>query len=295
MFAQLIHPASGETVELGPVTVMGRSADVQVRLEDNRISRQHAMIRTQDEDEYWFYDLGSVNGSFVNERRVLTGQRLKDGDQVRLLDHVFEFRGETNAGAAKSAEVISSTTEPELRSLPVLVMVADVRGYTGLSERLEPQQLAQLIGGWYRECTRIIESEGGVVDKFIGDAVLAYWTDASASTRTKAMRVPAAINAACARLAAERVGGGVEFSCGYGFHVGPVILGHLGGGAYTLVGDTVNIAFRLQTLTRPLAESLLMSSDFVRGWPEGENTVRALGWHAMKGHSLEIEIYGRDL
>jgi adenylate cyclase len=296
MLAFLLNQSTQEKITLEANTLIGRSADAQVRVVDNRISRQHAMIRAQGDDEFWFYDLGSVNGSLINERRVVTGQLLQPGDRIRLLTHEFEYQAAAVPVVA-TTDHTPDTTQPVLQSLPVIILVSDVRGYTTLSERMSTADLAQIIGGWYRECTRIIESHGGIVDKFIGDAVLAYWTDATPATRVQAARVPAAIAAACDTLAAQHVESldGMAFGCGYAIHLGPVVLGHLGTGAYTLVGDTVNVAFRVQTLTRALNQDCLVSSNYINGWPEGASLCKQLGSHPVKGHSGLIDVYALDM
>jgi adenylate cyclase len=294
MPAHLINPANKERKELCGNTLIGRSADAQVRLVDNRISRQHAMIRVQGDDEYWFYDLGSINGSLINERRVVAGQLLKVGDVIRILDHAFEFESTSTSVADTGERDSFASTQPMLRSLPVVILVSDVRGYTTLSERLPAAKLAQIIGGWYRECTRIIEGNGGIVDKFIGDAVLAYWTSDAPASRASAARVPAALSAACDKLAAEHAESlaGTVFGCGYALHLGPVILGHIGTGAYTLVGDTVNVTFRLQSLTRTLNQTCLVTGEFIKDWPEVAAHCQNLGAHSVKGHAGPIDVYG---
>ena len=294
MPAHLVNPVTKERKVLCGNTLIGRSSDAQLRLADNRISRQHAMVRVQGDDEYWFYDLGSVNGSIINDRRVVTGQMLQVGDVIRILDHTFEFES-TATPAAESGDGDSFvSTQPMLRSLPVVILVSDVRGYTTLSERLPAAKLAQIIGGWYRECTRIIEGNGGIVDKFIGDAVLAYWTSDTPASRASAARVPAALSAACEKLAAEHAEclAGMVFGCGYALHLGPVILGHLSAGAYTLVGDTVNVTFRLQSLTRTLNQTCLVTGEFVKDWEAVAAHCTNLGSHSVKGHAGLIDVYG---
>ena len=71
--------------------LLGRKKDCHVRLTDSRVSRQHAMIRRQDDGEYWFYDLGSSNGSYINDQRVITTRKLASDDQIRICDHEYTF------------------------------------------------------------------------------------------------------------------------------------------------------------------------------------------------------------
>lgn len=80
------------------VSVIGRSRESAVPVLDPRVSRRHAMIRRQD-DGFWFFDLGSINGSYINDRRVTTSQLLASGDVIRIADHQFRFEGTAVPGA----------------------------------------------------------------------------------------------------------------------------------------------------------------------------------------------------
>ena len=64
-----------------------------------------------------------------------------------------------------------------IRSTPVVILVSDVIGFTLLSEEMDAGSVAQIIGRWYSNCEEAITKEGGTVDKFIDDSVLAYWTE----------------------------------------------------------------------------------------------------------------------
>jgi hypothetical protein len=135
----------------------------------------------------------------VNDARVISGVQLQHCDVVRLVYHSFIFLQEQAAFVAE--RIHDDSTAPEIRSLSVFFWVSDVSGYTTLSQQLPASELAQLIGSWHSECNRLIQMHGGIVDKFIGDAVLAYWTDCSPATRLGAAQVPPALAAACAELA----------------------------------------------------------------------------------------------
>lgn len=291
MPAALLIRATHARFPLSGVCWMGRSREATLCLNDTRVSRQHAMIREQGDGKFGFYDLGSVNGSFLNGQRVISGCELKPGDVIRIIDSEFVFECDTPAAPVEVAEDL--TTAVQIRSLPVLIMVSDIKGYTPLSQRLDPAKLAQVVGSWYRECSRIIPAEGGIIDKFIGDAVLAYWTDTA--DREKVLKVVGEMQVACARIQEAHADcfppKHPAFGCGYALHAGPVALGSMGHGAYTLLGDTVNVAFRLQGLTRTLESDCLATADFVAGLAAGVAQITPKGDHAIKGHSARLHVH----
>ena len=73
-------------------------------------------------------------------------------------------------------EDLGGSTIALIRSTPVVLLVSDVKGFTSLSEEIEADDLAQIMGGWYSDCELILSEEGSTLDKFIGDCVFAYWT-----------------------------------------------------------------------------------------------------------------------
>ncbi len=79
---------------------------------------------------------------------------------------------------------------------PMIVLVSDIKGFTRLSEILAPEDIAQAIGTWYGACEQIVGNEGGAIDKFIGDAVLAYWTDITEKARAHALNAAMALRQA---------------------------------------------------------------------------------------------------
>jgi adenylate cyclase len=70
--------SNGQRWPIGPACTIGRGQKNDIVLEDRQVSRRHALIHRQDQDEFWLVDLGSGNGSFVNSRRVTLSTRLRD-------------------------------------------------------------------------------------------------------------------------------------------------------------------------------------------------------------------------
>jgi len=305
MGACVVELAQAVSHELPDTAIFGRHEDSTVRLPDVRVSRRHAMIRKQDEDTWWFYDLGSYNGSYLNGRRVTTTCPLARGDIITICDTQFRFdflsSGKTGRIPYMALSAQAGPPTQELTIAPMIVLVSDIKGFTLLSEILAPEDLAQAIGTWYGACEHIIGTHGGAIDKFIGDAVLAYWTDISAHARAEALNASKALRQATydihdsMRGVFEAAGG--EFSCGVALHLGEVSHGVLSPGTLTMLGDAVNTAFRIQNLTRSLGSDVLASGVFFEappGWLQGKSYCTPLGAHELRGKTSSIDLYAVD-
>jgi len=149
------------------------------------------------------------------------------------------------------------------------VLFTDIRGFTGLSARLPPAETAALLNRHFALVAARIEAEGGTVDKFIGDGVMAFW-GAPDDQPDHAARAVRAARAIAADLAADNrrratPGGGV-LGVRLGLHSGPALVGNIGSRSrinYTIVGETVNIAARIEALGKvvaPQAETVVLAS-----------------------------------
>ncbi len=305
MGACIVELARGVTHELPDTAIFGRHEDSTIRLPDVRVSRRHAMIRKQDEDTWWFYDLGSYNGSYLNGRRVTTTCPLSSGDIISICDTQFRFElvvsGKTGRVPLMPLPGQGQAASQELTVAPMIVMVSDIKGFTRLSELLTPEDIAQAIGTWYGACEAIVGAQGGAIDKFIGDAVLAYWTDIAEPARERALNAAMALKQATydihdsMRGVFEAANG--EFACGVALHLGEVSHGELAPGTLTMLGDAVNTAFRIQSMTRSLGIDVLVSGDFFDAWPgwtRGRAYGTALGAHELRGKSTTIDLYAVD-
>lgn len=128
----------------------------------------------------------------------------------------------------------------------VTVLFADIKDYTALSERLDPEQVEDLVGGLFREFSEVISAHGGYVDKFMGDAILALF----GAPRSLGDDAERAVNAALEmqrRAKAANAGRDVQLDVRIGLDTGEVVVGNLGQrGEYTAIGDPVNTANRVQ-------------------------------------------------
>ncbi len=243
-----IEKTDGTHLHLVGNLTIGRSGSNTVVLCSPAVSRKHATIHAQDSGEFWLIDLGSANGTFLNNRRVFQPVGLQDGDAIEIADEKMVFR--TREEARNSKGNSPTVRLHNFRSETCWLLVADVVGFTRLSQQLNPEDLALSVGSWLKESREIVERHGGVVNKYLGDGYLAFWRGGEGMMR----RVLAAME----DTVALRGAGGLPFRTV--LHVGPVLFGGGGGMAEeSLSGPDVNFAFRLEKLAGKLKHEMLLS------------------------------------
>jgi len=154
-------------------------------------------------------------------------------------------------------------------TIPAAIWFCDLKGFATLSETLPDQVLIDLLNAYFDAVTQAIESQGGEILKFIGDAVLAIFQPCDGDEAGAAARAMVAANEALERLRmanSERTAvGAPEIECGIALHVGDVLYGNVGGANrldFTVIGRAVNLASRIESLTRELARPVLVSDAF---------------------------------
>jgi adenylate cyclase len=158
---------------------------------------------------------------------------------------------------------------PLERTQRAAVLFVDIVGFTGASEGLPPERAVELLRAFHRLVERAVFAHGGMVDKFMGDGAMACFgvPDPSPAAAADALRAARALLGAIRAWGAELAAAGLPpLRAGVGIHVGPVLIGDIGGERqfqFTVVGDTVNVASRLEALTREVGASLLVSSAVV--------------------------------
>jgi adenylate cyclase len=153
---------------------------------------------------------------------------------------------------------------------PVAVLFADMVGFTAISERLAPDALLGLLREFHGRLARIVFAHDGTVDKYIGDAIMVHFGTPrpQRDDPVRALACAAEMIAEVGRWNAERERAGeAPIGIGIGLHYGEVLVGNIGDARrleYTVLGDTVNVASRLERLTRETGTSLVVSDDLVR-------------------------------
>jgi adenylate cyclase len=284
--------------ELANTTSIGRSPGNQIILgEDNAVSRQHAMIRLQGEQEYYLIDLGSANGTLLNGKLLIGPTLLRTGDEIKIGETVmcFELIGPSPEEQQLLNKSLMEKTRVAWHMATMVILVCDIRNFTRIGELLPPDLLAKFLGSWFRKTSEIIMGLGGVVDKFIGDAVMAYWSvDAKNPQAAQENAVKAAIQIHQESRAIQVPDHeDFEFGVGVGINQGLVSSGSVGISQRdsTIMGDSVTLAFRLESACKIKKVPVIVGADLYQGLG-GRFQFIPLGQVKLKGKTTSPEAYG---
>lgn len=167
--------------------------------------------------------------------------------------------------------------------LTATVLFSDIRGFTSISEKMPPEGVVGFLNDYLQRMVDIVFDEGGIVDKFIGDSVMAVFgapvpkpDDAARAVRA-ALRVIEEVE----RFNEEQKNkSGIEIDVGIGLHTGPLIAGNIGSDRkmeYTVIGDTVNAAKRVKSLNQEMKTHVF--------------AVRELPRVQVKGKTQRLQVY----
>jgi adenylate cyclase len=195
-------------------------------------------------------------------------------------------------------------THPEKVSLggeekKLTVMFCDLRGFTAMSEGLSPSLVMKMMNQYFELVSGLVLRFEGTVDKYIGDAVMAFWGAPVAveNAETKAAQCARAITEGVRDLALqweEELRRSVQVRVGVGLHSGVAIVGNVGGKArfnYTAMGDSVNLASRIEGLTKVYGVNLLLSGELYSALSESASWLK-LDHVRVAGRQQPVEIYG---
>lgn len=266
------------------VLTLGRDKNSDIVIIDLLASRNHAMIRRLGHNDYYLIDSGSSNGTFVNSHRVTIPRLLKTDDRIQIGGSELIFEQEYTESATMdtiSMEETIISDSPVIRQITVLV--ADIRGFTSLSESVNIRTLTRMMTNWFHSVTDIITSHGGIVDKFIGDCVFARWESDMDETQSviKALQAAIQINEVTEGLNQNSAEIAEKLRVGVGINTGAASMG-IGHDA-TALGDAVNIAFRLESATKVLGTDIVMS----------ESSYSTLPQDCLAGEKQHIRVKGK--
>jgi adenylate cyclase len=238
---------------------IGRAGSAGVLLDGDGVSRRHALLQRGDSDQFYITDLGSRNGTQVNQKQISAPVVLRPGDRIAIGNFMLTFRHPASNPVAAPL-TISSATNVSFAAKLITVMVADIRDFTPLAQRIAPGSLSLITGTLFREAGQALQEHGAWAQKYIGDAVMAVWLHESEKPGAAADLRPvfnalSKLLAISARLQGT-LGLDAPIQLGVGINTGWASVGNVGSIAsadYTAVGDVVNKAFRLESATRQLA------------------------------------------
>lgn len=218
--------------------------------------------------------------------RMLAGLRWFETYVPRTLVKRLIARGD---GAAMASEERAIT-----------VMFTDIVGFSALSESMPASETADLLNEHFALLGACVEAEGGTIDKFIGDALMAFWgaPDDQPDHAARACRAAAAASSAMqASNAAHRQAGKAPVRVRIGIHTGPAVVGNIGAPGrmnYTTVGDAVNTAQRLEQLGKELDEgddaTILVSSATVAAAGDLGLALEQAGRFEVKGKQVQLDV-----
>ncbi|MDT8448272.1 MAG: adenylate/guanylate cyclase domain-containing protein [bacterium] len=198
------------------------------------------------------------------------------------------------------AQAISGAGEdffrPGGRRQPVAVMFCDLRNFTAMSETLPPEEVVQFLSAYHETMVRLIFEHGGTLDKFLGDGILATFgtPETGQEDLLRAVQCGLAMKRALAELNQQRQSEGKsQLGQGIGIHYGEAIVGNIGTAErleYTVIGDTVNLASRIESACRSLGADFLVSQT-VQQALAGQFNFKSMGSVEVKGQSQLIEMF----
>jgi class 3 adenylate cyclase len=193
-------------------------------------------------------------------------------------------------------EILAGRVSLEGQVREVTILFADLRDFTTWVEATDPREVVRDLNAYFTEMEAAIRGEGGLVLQYIGDEIEAVF----GAPLDKPGHAGAAVRAAlemrrrlAAWNAARAAGGKPPLRHGIGVHTGNVIAGNIGSSerlSYALVGDPVNLASRIQGLTKEFAADVLVSSS-TRERVGPEIPLRPLPAVKVKGRAAEVEVY----
>ena len=227
----------------------------------------------------------AINGFNQMTRGLNEREYLRDVFGKYVSETVASALLEDREGKGRMADTLAVAT----------LMFTDIEGFTGLSERLPPDEVARLLNGYLGIVVPIIQRHGGVVNNFIGDGLFASFNLPLSLDNHAAAALQASLEIQHALSRQPQLADG-RLRTRIGINTGPVIGVSVGTEkrmSYTLLGDAVNIASRIEQLNKSFGTSILASEETVRAAGAGF-ACTSLGESSIRGHSGNIVVYRVD-
>ena len=271
MSALLRYSLNGQIKEVvcDTVITLGRDVHNDIPIDDLTVSRNHAMVRRIGHDDFYLVDSGSANGSLLNGLRISMPTLLKNGDLLKVgnlkINFVQEKKSISGNDTQSMLETVISDT-PEISEITILV--ADIRGFTTLSESINIRALTKIMNTWFSQVSDIIMKNGGLVDKFIGDCVFARWQASAEDKKTiyRILNAAIAINKVTESIMDDNPDVKENIRIGVGINTGAASI--TAGQDNSAMGDAVNLAFRLESATKVIGKDLVMSECAYKDLPK---------------------------
>ncbi len=286
------------TLRDGEMLHVGRDKLNNLILDVPNVSRFHALF-TVASSQVVLSDLSSSNGTFVNGVPITSQVSIASGDVVEI--GPVRIIVEPGYVKAPKTELQSDETIIDIirKTAIVTVLVVDVCGYTHLTKTLPPRDVIKMLHEWFEVTSNTIIKNGGTVDKYIGDCVMAFWDGSNDKIKLMASE---ATKAAKEILNETRVLSNSQhwphkdnypWNCRVSINTGQVTMGSIGARGsrdFTVLGDAVNLAFHLNTVAGKQGQDIIISDSTVDYIKNGFD-LKYLGVVEDKNSHQKVGIY----
>ncbi|GHV60318.1 adenylate/guanylate cyclase domain-containing protein [Spirochaetia bacterium] len=223
----------------------------------------------------------------------------KANDEIGFLSESFEKMGKAlvSFGRFTNQEIAKRAMRGELalggEPRTATLLFTDIRSFTTMAEVLEPWEVVEFLNSYMTRMIACIDENGGTVDKFMGDAIMAHWgavttLDSPAENALKAVKAALAMRSALQQFNEGRNGSVKQprIRIGCGINSGPVVAGQIGSDKrmeYTVIGDTVNMASRTEGLNKKMRTDILITED----------TWKLVGSHLITEKMPRVRVRGK--
>ncbi|MBF0236779.1 MAG: hypothetical protein HQM12_03675 [SAR324 cluster bacterium] len=241
----------------------------------------------------------AIHNARVHDELKTTRVQLAESEKIAAMTLTFEKFVPQQFLSRIAREGLEKIELGKAESAFITILFSDIRSFTTLSETMPPQELMNFLNAYLKRMAKPIHAQKGYIDKFIGDAIMALFDLPDETHSEEALRsVTAAIDMhkVLQRYNRHRQKVGyAPIEIGIGIHSGPVVIGTVGSSDRmdsTVLGDTVNLASRLESLTKQYGVNILISNETFELIPDKENfLVREIDWVKVKGKKEPVGIY----
>ncbi len=257
------------------------------------------------------YPIGLLSSAAksIGQGDFKTRVQIKTHDELTWLGNAFNEMAEGLEEREKVKSVFNKFHSKEIVQLllngevklggerkEIAILFSDIRNFTQMSEELQPEEVIEMINEYLSVMVTAIRSNHGIIDKFVGDAIIAIWgiPDSSKNDIPNSVKAALAMREALAELNAKRMAKEKPLlNIGIGIHYGPAIAGNVGSDEkmeYTVLGDSVNLASRVETLTKQLETDILITEVMAQQVSD-QFVLSFRGVFKVKGKSGEVGVY----